>query len=174
MGAGRSARRRQDTEVGYKMKPGRGDQSRQLLQQFHRRQQEMAGPIRPRRFEREGKMVGIENAQKPSRQGWPGHVAAQAFEPPPVRACDPRCRMQGKAARSKAQGRRTHPGGRELIEMGAVRAASTGSSSVSRSAAVSPCRPRVPRPLTPLTWLLRCYAVTAIFPFLRLERGEPP
>ena len=97
----------------------------------------MAGPIQPRRFEYEGKMVGIENAQEPSRQGWPGHVAAQAFEPPPVRACDPRCRMQGKAARSKAQGRRTHPGGRELIEMGAVRAASTGSSSVRGSATVS-------------------------------------
>ncbi len=41
-------------------------------------------------------MVGIENAQTP----------------PPVRACDPRSRMQGKAARTKAQGRRTHPGGR--------------------------------------------------------------
>ena len=72
----------------------------------------MAGPIRPRRFEREGKMVRIDKAQTPSRQGRPGHVAAQAFEPPPVRACDPPCRMQGKAARSKAQGRRTHPGGR--------------------------------------------------------------
>ena len=72
----------------------------------------MVGPIRPRRFEREGKMVGIENAQAPSRQGRPGHVAAQAFEPPPVRACDPRCRRQGKTGRSKAQGRRTHPGGR--------------------------------------------------------------
>ncbi len=67
---------RQDTLVAQEMKPGRGNQSRQLLQQFHRRQQEMAGPIRPRRFEREGKMVGIENAQTPSRQGRPGHVAA--------------------------------------------------------------------------------------------------
>ena len=54
-------------------------------------------------------MVGIDKAQTPPRQG---HVAAQAFEPPPVRAGDPRCRMQPKAARSKAQGRRTHPGGR--------------------------------------------------------------
>ena len=32
-------------------------------------------------FEREGKMVGIEDVQTPSRQGQPGHVAAQAFEP---------------------------------------------------------------------------------------------
>ncbi len=71
----------------------------------------MAGPIRPRRFEHEGKMVGIEDAQTPSRQGRPGHVAAQAFESPPVRACDPCCRMQGKAVRSKAQGCRTHSGG---------------------------------------------------------------
>ena len=54
-------------------------------------------------------MVGIDKAQTPPRQG---HVAAQAFEPAPVRACDPRCRMQPKAARSEAQGRRTHPGGR--------------------------------------------------------------
>ena len=72
----------------------------------------MAGPIRPRRLEREAKPLRIQNAQAPSRQGRPGHVAAQAFEPPPVRAGDPRGRMQGKAARSKAQGRRTHSGGR--------------------------------------------------------------
>ena len=90
--------------ITEEMEPRRGDQSGQSLQQFQRRQQEMAGPIRPRRFEREGKRVGIENAQAPSRQGRPGHVAAQAFEPPPVRACDPRCRMQRKTARSKAQG----------------------------------------------------------------------
>ena len=32
---------------------------------------------------------------------------------PAARACDRRCRMQPKAARSKAQGRRTHPGGGE-------------------------------------------------------------
>ena len=51
---------RQDPVVAQEMKPGRGNQSRQLLQQFHRRQQERAGPIRPRRFEREGKRVGID------------------------------------------------------------------------------------------------------------------
>ena len=50
--------------------------------------------------------------RRPAARARPGHVAAQAFEPAPVRACDPRCRMQPKAARSKAQGRRTHPGGR--------------------------------------------------------------
>ena len=139
---------------------GRGNQSRQLLQQFHPREQERAGPIRPRRFEREGKRVGIDKAQTPPRQGRPGHVAAQAFESPPVRAGDPRCRMQPKAARSKAQGRRTHPGGRIFQDPAqrrqarapvaviprteaAVRAASTGSSSVSGSAAVSSSRPRL-------------------------------
>ncbi len=38
---------RQDPVVAQEMKPGRGNQSRPLLQQFHRRQQERAGPIRP-------------------------------------------------------------------------------------------------------------------------------
>ena len=60
---------RQDTMVAQEMKPGRGNQSRQLLQQVHRRQQERAGPIRPRRFEREGKMVGIDKAQTPPPPG---------------------------------------------------------------------------------------------------------
>ena len=41
----------QDPVVAQEMEPGRGDQSRQLLQQFQQREQEMAGPIRPRRFE---------------------------------------------------------------------------------------------------------------------------
>ena len=85
------------------MKPGRENQSRQLLQQFHRRQQEMAGPIRPRRFEREEKMVGIDKAQTPSRQGRPGHVAAQAFEPPPVRACDPEWDRRRKQAEARGE-----------------------------------------------------------------------
>ena len=67
---------RQDTVVAQEMEPGRGDQSCQSLQQFQGGQYQMAGPIRPRRFEREGKVLGIENAQTPSRQGRPGHVAA--------------------------------------------------------------------------------------------------
>ena len=36
----------------------------------------MAGPIRPRRFEREGKVCRIEEAQAPGGQGRAGHVAA--------------------------------------------------------------------------------------------------
>ena len=40
----------------------------------------MAGPIRPRRFERETKPLRSEEAQAPRGQGRPGHVAAQAFE----------------------------------------------------------------------------------------------
>ena len=36
--------------------------------------------------------------RRPPARARAGHVAAQAFEPPSVRACDPRCRMQGKAA----------------------------------------------------------------------------
>ena len=67
---------RQDPVVAQEMEPGRGDQSCQLLQQVHRREQEMAGPIRPRCFEREGKAFGIQDAQTPRRQGRPGHVAA--------------------------------------------------------------------------------------------------
>ena len=50
----------------------------------------MAGPIRPGRFEREGKLLRIEEAQAPGGQGRSGHVAAKAFEPTSVRACDPR------------------------------------------------------------------------------------
>ena len=73
---------------------GAGDQSRQLLQQFHRREQEMVGPIRPRRFERETKPLQTEEAQAPRGQGRSGRGAAQAFESSPVRARDPRRRMQ--------------------------------------------------------------------------------
>ena len=58
----------------------------------------MAGPIRPRRFERETKPLRSEEAQAPRGQGRLGHVAAQAFESSPVRARDPRRRMQRKAA----------------------------------------------------------------------------
>ena len=66
----------QDPVVAQEMKPGRGDQSRQLLQQFHRREQEMASPIRPRRFERKAKPLRSEEAQAPRGQGWSGYVAA--------------------------------------------------------------------------------------------------
>ena len=62
--------------VAQEMKPGRGDQSRQLLQQFHRREQEMASPIRPRRFEREGKLLRIEEAQAPG-----GHIPGAVNAP---------------------------------------------------------------------------------------------
>ena len=72
----------------------------------------MAGPIRPRRFERKAKPLRSEEAQAPRGQGRSGYVAAQAFESSPVRARDPPSRMQRKAARSEAQGRRTHPGDR--------------------------------------------------------------
>ena len=63
----------QDPVVAQEMEPGRGDQSRQILQQFHWRVQEMADPIRPRRFEREGEMVGIDQAQTPLPPG-PGRA----------------------------------------------------------------------------------------------------
>ena len=122
---------RQDPVVGQEMKPGRGNQSRQLLQQFHRRQQEMAGPMRPRRFEREGKRVGIDNAQTPSRQGLAGHVAAQAFEPPSVRACDPRWLVSqaGDKVRGEASEFRPHrPRQRlEAIYLGSVPSRNQGS-----------------------------------------------
>ena len=50
----------QDPVVAQEMEPGQGDQSRQLLQQFHRREQEMAGPIRPRRPVTPGDQLRLE------------------------------------------------------------------------------------------------------------------
>ena len=44
------ARGCQDPVVAQEMKPGRGNQSRQRLHQVHRREQEMAGTIRPRQI----------------------------------------------------------------------------------------------------------------------------
>ena len=105
--------------VAQEMEPGRGDQSRQLLQQFHRREQEMAGPIRPRCFERESKAVAKRGGAGAPRPGpaWPrsGTSVRVLAGQGPSQARPERSRDESshrKAARSEAQGRRTHPGDR--------------------------------------------------------------
>ena len=59
--------------------------------------------------ELEGKLVRVDYAQSYRRQGGSGDRTAQLLKPQPVIGRDPGRRMQGEAARRKAQGRGTHP-----------------------------------------------------------------
>ena len=54
--------------VAQQMKPGRGDQSRQLLQQVYRREQEMAGAIRPQRIRQAQVKVDLPVVPPPHAQ----------------------------------------------------------------------------------------------------------
>ena len=63
-------------------------------------------------FEREGKLVGIGDAQSSRGQGRSGDITAQLLEPLEVFCRNPGRCVQGETARSKAQRRLAHARGR--------------------------------------------------------------